>query len=88
MRYIGVRVGDIVHAGDIVVYGERNHHALLHAWGEHRLSDHILDELQLLLGPAVPRPYLALAVRAMLSYRRATGSEPILRGIAAIARDR
>jgi hypothetical protein len=92
MRHVDLRVGDLVHAGDVVVHGERNHHALLHAWGEHRLSDHILDELQLLLGPAVSRPYLALALRAMLSRRRVPGDtanlQPVLRGIDAIARRR
>jgi hypothetical protein len=62
--------GQVVCAGDRLTEGERSHHALLHAWGEDRLGDHLLDELQALLGPSLPRPYLALAVRALLAWRR------------------
>jgi hypothetical protein len=77
-----VEVGERVSAGDPLTYGERNHRALLHAWGAHRLGDHLLDELAMVLGDAaVPRAYLALAVRAMLQ----RGS---LHGIAELARDR
>lgn len=53
--------------------GERSHHALLHAWGEARLADHMVGELELEAarrGLAVPRVYWALAVRAMLGWRR------------------
>lgn len=69
-RHVVVRAGEAVSAGDALTGGERNHHALLHVWGEARLRDHLLDELRQLLGPAVPRVYLALIVRAMLSGQR------------------
>ncbi|MCE9572581.1 MAG: hypothetical protein K8W52_05445 [Deltaproteobacteria bacterium] len=69
-RHVMVRAGEAVSAGDALTSGERNHHALLHVWGEARLRDHLLDELRQLLGPTVPRVYLALIVRAMLSGQR------------------
>lgn len=75
-----VAVGDTVLAGDPLMNGERNHHALLHAWGADRFSEHLLDELELLRGRSVPRVYLALVVRAMLA-------EPRLRGIGSLARE-
>jgi hypothetical protein len=74
-----VLVGDTVRAGDPVTSGERDHRALLHAWGPNRLSEHLLGELELVCGARVPRAYWALAVRAMLRERE-------LRGIDAIAR--
>jgi len=81
-----VNVGDSVLAGDPLTWGERDHRALLHAWGEHRLSEHILDELRLICGEAVPRVYWALALRAMI--RRDPTGRPVLRGIGALARGR
>lgn len=75
-----VAVGDTVHAGDPLTNGERNHHALLHAWGAERFSEHLLDELELLCGRSVPRVYWALVLRAMVA-------EPRLRGIGALARE-
>jgi DNA-directed RNA polymerase subunit beta' len=72
-RHVSVRVGDQLRAGGLVIHGERSHHALLHAWGEARLADHIVGELELEAarrGLAVPRVYWALAVRAMLGSRR------------------
>jgi hypothetical protein len=77
--HVLVAVGDKVQAGDRLTDGERNHHALLHAWGADRFSEHLLDELELLCGRSVPRVYWALVVRAMLA-------EPQLRGIGALAR--
>jgi hypothetical protein len=79
--YVLVAVGDAVHAGDPLTDGERDHHALLHAWGADRFSEHLLDELELVCGRrAVPRVYWALVVRAMLADSR-------LRGIGALARE-
>lgn len=83
--HVLVSVGDTVLAGDPLTGGERDHRALLHAWGEHRLSEHILDELRLICGDAVPRVYWALALRAMI--RRDPAGHPRLRGIGAIARE-
>ena len=68
-----VDVGDELCAGDAITSGERSHHALLHAWGEARLAAHMTDELEVEAarrGISVPRTYWALAVRAMLSWRR------------------
>jgi len=79
--HVTVGVDDTVLAGDPLTGGERNHRALLHAWGEHRLGEHIIDELSLLSGGEVPRAYWALAMRAMLQGGK-------LRGIAALARVR
>lgn len=79
--HIVVRVGDMVVAGETLTDGERNHHALLHAWGEQRLGEHLVGELAAMLDHRVPRRYLALTVRAMLEGGR-------LRGIATIVRDR
>jgi hypothetical protein len=76
-----VSVGETVVAGDALTDGERNHRALLHAWGAHRLGEHIIDELSLFVGDKVPRVYWALALRAML----ASGK---LSGIGALARAR
>lgn len=74
-----VAIGDTVIAGDPLTEGERDHHALLHAWGEHRLAEHVMDELSLMFGNKVPRVYWSLALRAMLHGGK-------LRGIGAIAR--
>lgn len=79
--YVVVAIGDAVVAGEAMTDGERNHHALLHAWGEHRLGEHIIAELTLLFGDKVPRAYCSLALRAMLQGGR-------LRGIRALARAR
>lgn len=79
--HVLVAVGDAVVAGEALTGGERNHQALLHAWGEQRLGEHILDELAAIFGRDVPRAYLALVARTMLQGGR-------LRGIATIARDR
>lgn len=79
--YATVEVGERVCAGDALTDGERHHRALLHAWGAQRLGDHLLDELTDVFGDAVPRVYLALAVRAMMQ-----GGQ--LRGIGALARER
>jgi len=76
-----VAIGDTVVAGDPLTGGERNHHALLHAWGEHRLAEHVMDELSLIFGNKVPRVYWSLALRAMLHGGK-------LRGIRALARAR
>jgi DNA-directed RNA polymerase subunit beta' len=72
-HHVAVRVGDDVLAGDMILFGERSHHALLHAWGEARLAAHMIGELEIEAarrGLAVPRVYWALAVRAMLDWRR------------------
>ena len=94
-HHVAVRIGDIVRAGEPLVDGERNHHALLHAWGEDRLADHLLDELGNLLGHAVPPVYWALVVRAMLDQRatrerngRLAVTAPALRGLRSIAAQR
>src|SRR5262249_44404622 len=79
--HVLIHVGDAVEAGERLTDGERNHHALLHAWGEDRLGEHLLDELVLILGDSVPRAYLGLVLRAMLR-----GGQ--LRGIAALAQMR
>jgi hypothetical protein len=79
--YPVVEIGDSVAAGDPLTGGERNHHALLHAWGEHRLAEHVMDELSLMFGNQVPRVYWSLALRAMLQGGK-------LRGIGALARAR
>lgn len=63
---VEVQVGDAVEAGERLTGGERNHRALLHAWGPDRLGEHLLAELVLILGDSVPRAYLGLVVRAML----------------------
>jgi hypothetical protein len=76
-----VAIGDTVIAGDPLTGGERNHHALLHAWGEHRLAEHVMDELSLMFGNKVPRLYWSLALRAMLHGGK-------LCGIGALARAR
>ena len=76
-----VDVGDTVVAGEPMTAGERNHHALLHAWGEHRLGEHFMDKLSLLFGDKVPRAYWKLVLRAMLQDGK-------LRGISALARAR
>jgi hypothetical protein len=76
-----VHVGDAVEAGEPLTSGDRNRHALLHAWGEDRLGDHLLGELVGILGDSVPRAYLGLVLRAMLR-----GGQ--LRGIAELTRMR
>jgi hypothetical protein len=54
-QHLAVRVGDPVRGGDPITDGERSHHALLHAWDEDQLADHMLHELQCFLGTSVPR---------------------------------
>jgi hypothetical protein len=68
--HVLVLAGDALRAGDPITNGERSHHALLHAWGEDRFAEHLIDELVQICGLAVPRVYWALAVRAMLGHRR------------------
>jgi len=68
-----VLVGDRVRAGDALVEGWRSHHRLLRAWGETRLADHMVEELEaesMQRGMRVPRVYWSLVVRAMLDWRR------------------
>lgn len=70
---VSVRVGDVVHAGEPLTYGDRSHHRLLRVWGEDRLAEHMIHELEVecaLRGVDVPRAYWALVVRAMLAWRR------------------
>lgn len=71
-RHLAVEVGDEVFAGEPILHGERSHHALLHAWGEARLAEHMIAELEIETtrrGLAIPRVYWALVVRAMLRWR-------------------
>jgi len=71
--YHRVRGGDTVCAGDALVQGWRSHHRLLRAWGEARLADHMVEELEaesMQRGMRVPRVYWSLVVRAMLDWRR------------------
>jgi hypothetical protein len=84
-RHVDVKVGDPVRAGEALTDGERSHHALLNAWGEERFAEHLLDELEQICGPAVPRVYWELAVRAMLGGPPA--ARPVLRGFGAMARE-
>jgi DNA-directed RNA polymerase subunit beta' len=64
--HVLVHVGDAVEAGEPLTPGERNHRALLHAWGEDRLAEHLRSELVHILGDSIPRAYLGLVLRAML----------------------
>lgn len=68
-----VREGAEVRAGDALDAGERDHHALLRIWGEARLAEHLVEELEVEMARrslAVPRAYVALVVRSMLAWRR------------------
>ncbi|MEZ4410930.1 MAG: hypothetical protein R3A52_31300 [Polyangiales bacterium] len=68
-----VEVGDEVSAGDALEWGHRSHHRLLRAWGEARLRDHMLEEIEYataMRGVEVRASDWSLALRAMFGWRR------------------
>lgn len=89
--HVRVAAGDTVRAGDPLTDGWRSHHRLLRAWGEMRLAEHMLNELDTethLRGLDVPRAHWSLMVRAMLAWRRVTrAGDTGLRRNAVLARD-
>lgn len=71
--YYSVRVGDDVRRGQPLFEGMRSHHQLLRIYGEQRLFEHLLEELEAPVygkPPAVPRVYWSLVLRALLGWRR------------------
>ncbi|NUP08197.1 MAG: hypothetical protein HOW73_19280 [Polyangiaceae bacterium] len=71
--YVRARAGDDVRPGDVLAGHERSHERLLRVWGEERLAAHLMQELEIELARRrirVARPFLAMAISAMLGWRR------------------
>ena len=90
-KHVIVCNGDVVRAGDALTAGARCHHRLLRLWGEARLGAHLADEVEREAshqGVALDGAWVALAVRAMLAWRRVVrpGSTGLRRN-AVVARD-